>query len=353
MAQTRLTDASIATMPAASSDAPKKKVVVISALARPTVARLTPLRDAGLDIIERYDLNGSKDDSFLSRELRDAWATVAGSEQYDAGLFEALSSLRAIARCGAGYDMIDIRAATDHGVAIMTTPGANADGVADHALALMLSCVRRLPDMDRSVRSGTWRPDGLTGDLSRATVGIIGLGPIGRAVVRRLRGFECRILASDPFADETFCRAEKIELLDLGSLLPQVDILTIHAPLTPATRHLISGRELALMRPASILINTSRGELVDQDALATALKSGTLAGAGLDVFEREPPRSDDAILALSNVVVTPHVAGFSRGAAQNTMDMVTRNLLSILAGELPESCLNRKELTERGGTPFR
>jgi D-3-phosphoglycerate dehydrogenase len=182
-------------------------------------------------------------------------------------MFEAAVALRAIVRWGSGSDAIDLAAATDHGVAVVTAPGANADAVADLALTLMLACMRRLNELQSAVRSGAWRPDPPTGDLTCATVGVLGLGAIGRAVARRLRGFDCRILAVEPHPDPDFCREFGVEVVSLSDALPQLDVLTVHAPLAPGTRHLLGAAELAQLPHGAILVNTARGSLVDQAAL--------------------------------------------------------------------------------------
>src|SRR5262249_49075125 len=181
----------------------------------------------------------------LAAGLEGAWGVVAGSEAYTGPLLDRLPDLRIVARCGVGFDAIDVGAATARGVVVSTTAGANDEGVADLALTLMLACLRRVLLGDRSARSGAWRPPGLAGDLASATVGIVGLGRVGRNVARRLRGFDCRLLAVEPYPDRDFCRELDIELVDLWSMLPQVDVLTIHTPLTDETRTLIGKDELA------------------------------------------------------------------------------------------------------------
>ena len=209
-------------------------------------------------------------------------------------VFASVPELQTVVRFGAGYDAIDVGAATAHGVAVCTIPGSNAEAVADHALALMLSCLHRIPELDRNVRSGAWRPSGLGGDLGGATVGIVGLGAIGRAVARRLSGFGCRLLGADPLVQ----LVPGVEVLPLDELLPQVDVVTLHAPLVPQTRGLLDARRLALLPAHAIVVNTARGPLIDQAALTAALREGRIAGAALDVFEREPlPRGRPAARA--------------------------------------------------------
>ncbi len=293
-----------------------------------------------IEVVEHYDLSSAREDDVILRGLDGAWAVVAGSEPYTRAVLEALPDLKAILRWGTGSDAIDIPAATDAGVAVITTPAVNAEAVADMALALMLACIRRLPELDAIVRSGEWRGLGPTRDLACSTVGIVGLGAIGRAVTRRLRGFDCRVLATEPNPDLEFCREYEVELIDLDAMLPQVDVLTLHAPLIDGTRRLIGARELALLPRHAVLVNAARGELIDQAALVAALGSGQIAAAGLDVFEREPPARDDPILALPNTILSGHISSYTDLGLDRTGETVIANLRAALAGRLPSSCLN-------------
>jgi D-3-phosphoglycerate dehydrogenase len=293
-----------------------------------------------ISVLARYELAQTRDAGVLARGLDGAWAVIAASEPYTRAVFDAAPDLKAIVRWGTGSDAIELDAATDAGVAVVTTPGVNAEAVADMALALMLSCIRRLPRLDEAVRAGRWRGPVPTRDLAGATVGVVGLGAIGRAVTRRLRAFGCRVLALEPNPDGGFCADCQVELLDLDAMLPQVDVLTLHAPLTPATRGLIGARELALLAPGAIVVNTARGELIDQAALAAALVDGRIAGAGLDVFEHEPPAPGDPILSAPNTVLSGHVSSYTELGLDRTAEAVLANLREVLAGRLPASCLN-------------
>jgi D-3-phosphoglycerate dehydrogenase len=248
--------------------------------------------------------------------------------------------LRAVLRWGTGSDAIDIAAATEAGVVVVTTPGVNAEAVADMALTLMLACVRRLPHLDEAVRTGTWRTGGPTRDLAGATVGVVGLGAIGRAVTRRLRGFGCRVLALEPYPDEDFCREYEVELTVLGTMLPQIDVLTLHAPATAGSRGLIGAEELRHLRPHAVVVNTARGGLIDQAALIEALHAGQIAAAGLDVFEREPVPPDDPILYAPNTILSGHISSYTELGMDRTAEAVLANLRDLLAGRLPASCLN-------------
>lgn len=280
----------------------------------------------------------------IAEGLAGAWATIAGGEPYTRELFGALPELKAILRWGTGSDAIDIPAASDAGVAVITTPGVNAEAVADMALALMLASVRRLPAHDAAVRDGTWRIDGPTRDLAGATVGVVGLGAVGRAVSRRLRAFGCRVLALEPNPDRGFCAEHEVELADLPAMLPQLDFLTLHAPATETTRGLIGEDEIRRLPRHAIVVNTSRGELIDQPALVRALTEGRIAGAGLDVFAHEPVAPGDPLLDAPNVIMSGHVSSYTELGLDRTAEAVLANLRELLAGRLPSSCLNRAAL---------
>ena len=313
-------------------------VVLALGAAERIAAELEALDD--VTVVKRYELASAHEDEVLALGLAGAWAVVAGSEPYTRGLFAATPELKAILRWGTGSDSIDIPAATEAGVAVITTPAVNAEAVADMALALMLTCIRRLAELDAIVRSGQWRGLGPTRDLAGSTVGVVGLGAIGRAVARRLRGFDCRVLAVEPNPDVEFCTRYEVELTDLDAMLPQVDVLTLHAPLMETTRRLIGARELALLPPHAVLVNAARGDLIDQPALVAALHSGQIAAAGLDVFEREPPAPDDPILSAPNTILSGHISSYTELGLDRTGEMVVSNLRAALTGRLPASCLN-------------
>lgn len=295
---------------------------------------------SGFELHPAHELVHGSDEDVLVRGLNGAWAVVAGSEKYPERVLEQLRSVRVIARTGVGIDNIDVGAATQRKILIVTTPDTNTESVADFTIGLMLAAVRRLLQADQAVRGGRWRSAVLTGDLYGSTVGLIGLGRVGTAVARRLAGFNCRVLASDPAADADKCRELKIQLLPLAQLLPQVDIVSIHVPLSHETKHLIDTDELKRFKTGAILVNTSRGGVVNELALSNALRSGHLAGAALDVFEEEPMPAGHPLLAIANVVVSGHVAAFSRLAAHRTLNAVADALIDVSNGRLPSGCVN-------------
>ena len=221
--------------------------------------------------------------------LQDADAVLAGSDLYSAEVFPRLPKLRVISRTGVGYDLIDVESATRHGVAVTITPQANHQGVAEHAIALLLAVTRGIVQNDRDVRSGGWGKPRLV-SLRGKTLGLVGLGRIGRSVAARARGLRLDVIACDPLANDEVCRELGVRLVSFDELLAQADFVSLHAPMTDATRGLINRQTLARMRPGAFLINTARGRLVVEEDLVEALHSGRLAGAALDVFCSEPPR---------------------------------------------------------------
>ncbi len=317
---------------------PGRRLVLATAAAEHIRHELEQIPD--LSVIPRYELAAADEDDVLARGLDGAWAVVAGGERYTRRVLEAAGGLRAILRWGTGSDAVDVPAATDAGVAVVTTPAVNAEAVADMALALMLASLRRLPKLDAAVRSGEWRVPDPSRDLAGAMVGVVALGAIGRAVVRRLHAFGCHVLAVEPKPDREFCKQYEIELVELEGMLPRVDVLTLHAPHTERTHHLIGGPELALLPRNAVVVNTARGELIDQAALAAALVDGKIAAAGLDVLEQEPPARDDPILSAPNAILTGHLSSFSEVGLSRTGEAVIANLRELLAGRLPASCLN-------------
>jgi len=316
------------------------RVALVSEMTRFDDESLSKLSLSGFELRPAHHLAHARDEAALVRGLSGAWAVVAGVEKYSAQVLAQLRTLRVIARTGVGFDNVDLVAATQQKILVVTTPDANTESVADFTIGLMLATVRHLVRADQEVRSGRWRSGVLTGDLYDATVGLIGLGRVGTAVARRLVGFHCRILAADPAADPDKCRELKIELLPISQVLSQVDILSIHVPLNRDTKHLIGSDELNRLRPGAVLVNTSRGGVVNELSLLEALRSGHLAGAALDVFENEPLIRDHPLLTMANVVTTGHVAAFSRMAAHRTVTAIADALIEVANDKVPIGCVN-------------
>jgi phosphoglycerate dehydrogenase-like enzyme len=284
---------------------------------------------------------GSRTVEGLREIVAGAAGAIVSTDPFTADVLASCPTLRVIARVGIGVDSIDLEAATAHGVTVTITPGANEQTVADHTLAMMLTLLRRLAEHDARVRRGEWKrtgvhtPVGLTG----ATVGLVGYGSIGRLVGERLRGFGVRLIARDPAA-----RPDGVaEIVGLDELLASSDVVSLHVPLLPSTHRLIGARELALMRPDAVLINTARGGLIDERALVDALEQGRLGGAALDVFEQEPPRSR-RLLSLGNVLLSPHIAGLSHQSVHEMTRRATASVIDVLSGRVPEQLANPEVL---------
>jgi D-3-phosphoglycerate dehydrogenase / 2-oxoglutarate reductase len=253
-------------------------------------------------------------------------------------LLAACPRLRCVGRHGVGLDIVDLAAATDLGIAVVHAPGSNADSVAEHALMLILACAKKTLEIDRLTRAAEWGPTRWHGimELKGKTLGIVGVGNIGRRVARMGAALGLRVLGYDKYvpADEVRARgAEPVESLE--ALLRAADIVTCHTPLTEETRHMIDGRAIALMKPGVIFINTSRGPVQDEAALLEALEGGKVRAAGLDVWEDEPVSSDNALLRRSNVVASSHVAGVTEEAYRAIGLQVTAEILRVLRGERP------------------
>ena len=317
-----------------------KRVVLIADFDPSVEGLFDRLTEGRFELIRRHDLAGVAREDALIEALGGAWAVIAGNERYTRRVLESAPDLRVIARPGVGYDAIDIAAATQRAIGVFITPGTNHEAVADLTLGLMLATLRKVALLDRTIRSGGWRVDGLARDLHGSTVGVIGLGLIGRAVVRRLVGFGCRIIAAEPNPDSAFCTKFGVRLAEFDDFLPEVDVVTLHVPLQTSTRHLVNRVRLARMRPTAVLINTSRGAVVDQRALVDALAAGSIGGAGLDVFEEEPLHSGDPLVSFDNVVLTSHIASHTTEAMTEMIEATIEGIGQVARGETPHGCLN-------------
>jgi glyoxylate reductase len=270
------------------------------------------------------------------------------ASRFDRQLLDRAPRLKVIANVAVGYDNVDVAACTERGIAVCNTPGVLTDATADATLALMLAVSRRVVEADRFIRSGGWRywtPTLLVGqDLTEATVGIVGMGRIGREVARRVRAFRARVVY---YSRRRYPEVEAelgATYVDLPTLLAESDFVTLHVPATPETRHLIGAAELAQMKPTAYLINAARGPIVDQAALAEALRAGRIAGAGLDVYDPEPIPADDPLLRLDNVVLMPHVGAATLRTRQRMSELAARNLIAVLKGQPPPACVNPEVL---------
>jgi D-3-phosphoglycerate dehydrogenase len=260
-------------------------------------------------------------------------------------IFASLPKLKAIVRYGIGYDTVDVEAATDSGVLVVNIPDFCLKEVSDHALAMVLACARQLVRLNDGTKRGNWAESQMilpkVPALYEQTLGIVGCGNIGRLSARKAQCFGLRTIGYDPYIDAAIAGDAGIALVPLAQLLQQSDYVTIHTLLNKETRHLISERELKMMKPTAYLINTSRGPIIDETALIKALKEGWIAGAALDVFEQEPVSPDNALLKMDNVIVTPHNAGSSAAAARRLKLSVAMEASRVLLGKWPRNVVNK------------
>jgi D-3-phosphoglycerate dehydrogenase len=266
----------------------------------------------------------------IIEKARKADALIVGIEKITEPVINASKNLKIIAKHGAGVDNIDVEAAAGRGIAVINAAGANSDAVADLTIGLFLSAARSIPFADRSVRGGTW-PRVVGVQFNEKVLGIIGLGQIGKKVAKRASGFDIKLLAYDIVKDEAFAREWGIKYLSLNELLTESDFVSIHIPLGPATRRLIGEKELGLMKKEAFLVNISRGDIVDEEALYRALKEGAIKGAALDVFLEEPLK-ESPLFELDNVILTPHMGGYTYEALKETGMICVRSIVDVLEG---------------------
>ena len=304
-----------------------------------------PVASAGTDLLRAHGYEivpgAGVDPATIARQARDSHAILARAARFDASLMDACPNLQVIARHGVGFDTVDVRSAEELGIWVTNTPEALSTTVAEHAICLLLACARWLPSMHDAVRRGEFTiRSRLTGiDLDGKTLGIIGLGRIGRSVAAKAyHGLGMRVLAYDPFVTRADPPVELAATLE--DLLRHSDAVTVHVPLNEATRGVIGPAHFASMKPNAIFINTSRGEVVDQHALVNALTRRTIRAAGLDVYDPEPPDSQDALLRLENVVLTPHVASLTEECTARMSLHAALSIHEVLSGRRPKWPVN-------------
>jgi len=289
------------------------------------------LQKAGLETVFS-PWKGDRTEDAMIEALQGIDGVVASSDPYTARVIEAAERLKVIARTGAGYDTVDMKAATARKIAVCTTPGANRHAVAEWAITLMLMLARKAQANLSEVQKGGWfRHEGM--DVTGKTLGIIGMGAIGREVAQRMRAFEMRILVSDPVENPQFAEEHGISYVPLEQLLRESDFVTIHSFMSAKNRHLINAERLALMKPTAYLVNTSRGGIIDGEALYRALKEKRIAGAALDVFEQEPLPADSPLRELDNLLMSPHAAGSTSDAREASSFMAAEEVIRVLRGE--------------------
>lgn len=292
------------------------------------------LLDHGFTLVENESTVPWTQDQ-LHELLAGADAAVAGVEVYDAEALSHADRLRIVSRLGVGLDNVDLDVARAKDIRVVNVPGGNAAAVAELAIGFMISVLRRIPEMDAATRAGRW--DRFVGrELAGKSIGLIGFGAIAQLLARRLSGFDVAITAHDPFADEAAAARLGVTLASTAAeAVADADIVSVHAPHVAATHHLVGVELISAMRKGTILVNTSRGGLVDQAALVSALASGHIAGAGLDVFEVEPVGADNPLFTFPTVVVAPHAAADSREAYERIGLATARAIVDVFAGRVP------------------
>lgn len=315
---------------------------------------VVPLEQRHIDALGQLDAQLVDRPCRTAAELvehgRGADALLVLEEPVSAAVIAQLRRCRVISRFGIGVDTIDVDAATAAGIQVTNVPDASTEEVSDHALAMLLSLARDLRAFDEAVRGGAWAVAAGGGQIRRLsgrTLGLVGFGRIARQLCEKVRPLGLQVLTFDPYVPPAATAELNARSVGLAELLERSDFVSLHAPLTPETHHLLSAEEIALMRPGAFLINVSRGGLVDQAALARALQHGTLAGAALDVMESEPPMTDDPILAAPNVLLTPHVAHYSVESFDAVRDRAIENIVRVLSGQDPLSAVNRLVRSDR------
>lgn len=306
------------------------------------------LLEAGFEI--RYPKNpqfarGLGDAEEMVAELQGVHASIASGERYSREVLARLPQLRVIARAGVGYDRVDVSAATDHRVAITITPTSNHEAVAELAMALLFGVTKSIVSNDRRVRSGEW-PRKLLMPMRGRTFGLVGLGRIGRSTALRAKALGMRVIAYETHPLESFVREHEIELVSFDEVVERSDFLSVHCPLTDATRGMFNRSVFSRMKPGSVFLNTARGPLMNEADLYEALTSGHLRGAGLDVYQQEPPSPDNPLFQLDNVVLSPHLAGTDEESLVAMGVEAADCIIRLSRGEWPEGAVVNAELRE-------
>ncbi|MCS7125414.1 MAG: phosphoglycerate dehydrogenase [Aigarchaeota archaeon] len=296
-------------------------------IGEPVYAEKVPMKEDQLaDIIKEYD------------------ALLAGVDEVSSKVIKKAENLKIIARHGVGVDTVDLKAATENGVVVTYTPGANTNAVAEHALALMLAIIRDIPNAHSRVKELKWGGGKLTIELSGKVLGIIGLGNIGRRLATICKCLGMDVISYSPRARPEDAAKIGVKLVSLEELLTRSDVVAVTTSYSPEKYHLINEERLKMMKKNSYIVNVARGELIDEKALAKALKENWIAGAALDVMEKEPPSPDNELLQLSNIVITHHTASHTLEALKNMGDIVTEDILLALGGKLPKNIANPEVL---------
>ena len=266
-------------------------------------------------------------------------------EKFPRKVLEASKRLKVYSKYGIGVDHVDVKAATDNGIIVSNATGVNSIAVAEYTITLMLGVLKKVCHNDKLIRNGGWREESSIGvELSNKTIGLVGLGAIGKQVVKRMRGWDDKILAFDPYVSPETAAQLGVNIVDWETLFTSSDVISLHIPLTPETKGIVSEKEFNMMKNSSIIINTTRGKTIDEKALIKALQTRQISGAGLDVFDKEPINSDNPLLSMDNVILAPHTAGWSDEALKGIAKQAARNCIQALSGEKPDFVVNPQVL---------
>jgi D-3-phosphoglycerate dehydrogenase len=303
-----------------------------------------PIAEEGIQVLRSYaqvDIKTKLEPEQLKAIIDDYDALIVRSQtQVGAEVIESGKKLKVIGRAGVGTDNIDVDAATKNGIVVVNAPTGNIIAAAEHTIALMLALARNVSQADVQLKSGKWQRERLVGtELRNKTLGIIGLGNVGSEVAKRVRSFEMRVIAHDPFVSKDYAHNFEVELVSLDQLLREADFITLHVPLTAATKKLIGGKELAKLKPTARIINCARGGLIDEEAVVKAIKAGKIAGAAFDVFTNEPV-TDSPLFKEDKIVVTPHLGASTIEAQTSVAKDVAEEVLAVLQGQFSKYAVN-------------
>lgn len=321
----------------------KKKVLIVQ-----------PIHESGMQLFgDDFEVKVAPDPSIetVKREIKGVEGVIVRTAPFPREIIEAADRLKVIARHGVGVDNIDVQAATEKGILVLNTPDANAVSVAEHTLTAIGALAKRLVPMDRATRKGNWemRNEYKAIDLDGKVLGLVGLGRIGTLVAKKASAaFNMKVIAYDPYVSRSIAEENGITLYDdLDRVFREADVVSLHTPLTPETKGLVNAARISMMKPTAFLINFSRGEVVDEQALYEALKRGTIAGAALDVFQEEPPPRHHPLFELDNVLLSPHSAALTQECVVRMATGAAQGVLDVLSGRKPQFVVNPEVLKNK------
>lgn len=311
------------------------------AIAAPLVEEAEVIREAGIELM---DIDAANEDEIIAK-AKDADVIFTVRAAFTRRVFENLPRLRAVVRCGVGYDNVDVDAATDNHVLVVNVPDFCFEEVSNHAIALLLACAKKMVRMHHLLKTAGWVASRQImqpmGSVWGQTIGIVGCGNIGRMTARKAQCFGLTVIGYDPYVDPNLARESGITLKSLPEVMGESDYISLHPCLNQETFHLIGEKELCLMKPAAYLINTARGSVVDEPALIRILQDKRIAGAGLDVFEKDPIDPDNPLLKIDNVIVTPHTASYCDAAFKRLRTSVGQEAVRVARGMWPKNVVNK------------